>query len=121
MLLVVWAYSFGVNERGLEEASSYDFLSLSSAPDFESLTPTSPRNTRRASVNIPPDRELSQNIKSGLDHRRHERRERTDSMLREVMELIDAHSVMRHPTWDGVRILLLILPLMEGLSPFFPP
>ncbi|KAF7441014.1 hypothetical protein PC9H_001363 [Pleurotus ostreatus] len=113
MLLVVWAYSFGVNERGLEEASSYDFLSLSSAPDFESLTPTSPRNTRRASVNIPPDRELSQNLKSGLDHRRHERRERTDSMLREVMELIDAHSVMRHPTWDGVRILLLILPLME--------
>lgn len=37
-------------------------------------------------------------------------------MLREVLELVDYHSIMRKPSWDGIRVLLLILPLLEGES-----
>jgi len=48
-----------------------------------------------------------------MSHRR-ETRERTNAMVKEVLTLIDAHGVMRRPTWDGVRVLLLILPLTQG-------
>jgi hypothetical protein len=33
-----------------------------------------------------------------------------------VLREIDECGVMRKPTWDGVRVLLLILPLTEGIS-----
>jgi hypothetical protein len=35
-----------------------------------------------------------------------------DIILREI----DACGILRKPTWDGVRVLLLLLPLTEGVS-----
>jgi hypothetical protein len=35
-------------------------------------------------------------------------------MVREILGLIDKHGLLRKPTWDGVRVLLLIMPLTEG-------
>jgi hypothetical protein len=31
-----------------------------------------------------------------------------------ILEEIDACGILRKPTWDGVRVLLLLLPLTEG-------
>ena len=42
------------------------------------------------------------------------RKERTNAMLRELLQLIDVHGLLRKPSWDGVRALLLIMPLTEG-------
>ncbi len=46
------------------------------------------------------------------------RKDNTDAMLRELLELVDYHSMMRKPTWDGIRVLLLLVPLLEGKSVF---
>lgn len=46
------------------------------------------------------------------------RKERTNIMLRELLHLVDLHSLLRKPTWDGVRALLLIMPLTEGMFIF---
>ncbi|KAG8700973.1 hypothetical protein FRC09_005635 [Ceratobasidium sp. 395] len=45
-----------------------------------------------------------------------ERRRRCNDMIREILGLIDKHGLLRKPTWDGVRVLLLIMPLTEGMS-----
>lgn len=55
-----------------------------------------------------------------VGRRRRETQQRTYSMVREVLGLIDAYGVMRQPTWDGVRVLLLVLPLMHGDLRAFP-
>ncbi|ESK92891.1 proteophosphoglycan 5 [Moniliophthora roreri MCA 2997] len=70
MLLVVWAASYGLDERGLPSS----------------------------------------------DSSRSSRKERTQTMVREVLEFIDLHAIMRSPTWDGLRVLLLILPLLDDSS-----
>ncbi|KAI0063471.1 hypothetical protein BV25DRAFT_434001 [Artomyces pyxidatus] len=41
------------------------------------------------------------------------RQENTREMVREMLQLIDIHGITRKPTWDGVRALLLLLPLTE--------
>lgn len=33
-----------------------------------------------------------------------------------ILDEIDAAGILRKPTWDGVRVLLLLLPLTEGES-----
>jgi hypothetical protein len=33
-----------------------------------------------------------------------------------ILQEIDACGILRKPTWDGVRVLLLLLPLTEGMS-----
>ena len=43
-----------------------------------------------------------------------ERKERVNEMLYELLYLIDIHGLLRKPSWDGVRVLLLIMPLTEG-------
>ncbi|KAG8808002.1 hypothetical protein FRC17_004179 [Serendipita sp. 399] len=43
------------------------------------------------------------------------RRTRVKSMIEEVMRLIDNLSLLRKPSWDGVRCLLLTLPLTEDV------
>ncbi|CAE6461158.1 unnamed protein product [Rhizoctonia solani] len=45
-----------------------------------------------------------------------ERRRRCNEMVREVLGLIDKHGLLRKPTWDGVRVLLLIMPLTEDVQ-----
>lgn len=42
-------------------------------------------------------------------------------MIQQVMDLVDYHGIMRRPTLDGVRVLLLLLPLLEGMSPHVVP
>ena len=37
-----------------------------------------------------------------------------------ILDEIDACGILRKPTWDGVRALLLLLPLTEGTSLSFP-
>lgn len=112
MLLVVWAASFGIDERGHpvdEDGSS-----------FGSDSGSTGRITRRGSDygGARSDKSSTAKIRDSidaLDQRRRDRKEKTDAMLKEVLELIDFHGVMRSPTWDGVRVLLLILPLLEGM------
>ncbi|KAG9124802.1 hypothetical protein FRC07_010200 [Ceratobasidium sp. 392] len=47
-----------------------------------------------------------------------ERRRRCNDMIREILGLIDKHGLLRKPTWDGVRVLLLIMPLTEASHTF---
>ncbi len=70
------------------------------------------RNTRSASVSSRP----SKGRNGDSSKSRVGRKETTEAMLREVLELVDYHSIMRKPSWDGIRVLLLILPLLEGES-----
>jgi hypothetical protein len=46
-----------------------------------------------------------------LAAKREEWRKRVNTMVREILRLIDAYGILRKPTWDGVRALLLLLPL----------
>lgn len=108
MILVVWAASFGLDERGVPEVS--DDVHDGSDQDTPTAT-THSMASRRASSN-----QDSKGRESSSERTRKDRKETTDSMLREVLELIDFHGVMRRPSWDGVRVLLLIIPLLEGMS-----
>jgi hypothetical protein len=48
------------------------------------------------------------------------RRLRVKSMIEEVVHLIDNFGLLRKPSWDGVRCLLMTLPLTEGAyQPYF--
>jgi len=115
MVLVVWAASFGVDERGVPDKDddgsvkpfSHEIIDIPLAPSSSS---------RRGSVNVPAEGDMARTMKNGVvaEGRRKARRERTDAMVKEVLELVDLHGVMRRPTWDGVRVLLLLLPFMEG-------
>lgn len=44
----------------------------------------------------------------------HQRVENINDMLQEMLYLVDIHGIMRKPTWDGVKVLLLLLPLTQG-------
>ncbi|GBE82350.1 hypothetical protein SCP_0407340 [Sparassis crispa] len=44
------------------------------------------------------------------------RRDIVNEMLLEVLYLVDIHGILRKPTWDGVRALLLILPLTQEVQ-----
>ncbi|KAF9520147.1 hypothetical protein BS47DRAFT_846376 [Hydnum rufescens UP504] len=47
-----------------------------------------------------------------------ERRARCNMMVKEMLEIIDHHALLRKPSWDGVRVLMLIMPLTEeSLNP----
>ena len=43
------------------------------------------------------------------------RRERTNAWVRELLRQVDHYGLLRRPTWDGVQLLLLLLPLTEGV------
>ncbi|KAH9946221.1 uncharacterized protein BXZ73DRAFT_86390 [Epithele typhae] len=45
-----------------------------------------------------------------------QRKERVNDMLVELLYLVDIHGLLRKPCWDGVRALLLILPLTEDVQ-----
>ncbi|KAG8988922.1 hypothetical protein FRB90_002497, partial [Tulasnella sp. 427] len=44
------------------------------------------------------------------------RRAATNIMVRELLATIDRHAVMRSISWDGVRVLLLLIPLTEEVQ-----
>ncbi|KAL4065387.1 hypothetical protein V8B97DRAFT_1868574 [Scleroderma yunnanense] len=93
MLLVIWAASFGINEYGVEI-------------DDQELAPNSPTSPKFACDS---DDELS-------DPKQRVWTLRTESMTREILSLVDTHGILRRPSWDGVRVLLLLLPLTEGVQ-----
>ncbi|KAJ6618357.1 hypothetical protein B0H10DRAFT_2030566 [Mycena sp. CBHHK59/15] len=107
-LLVVWAASFGIDERGLPE-NDHDFSrpSSSSTDDVSTIT----KHTRSGR-----NSQADKNNALMVDRTRAERKNRTEAMVQEILVLIDSQAIMRRPTWDGVRVLLLILPLMEDIS-----
>ena len=43
-----------------------------------------------------------------------QRRIRCNAMTKELLTLIDRYGVLRTSSWDGVRALLLLVPLTEG-------
>ncbi|KAI0079977.1 hypothetical protein K474DRAFT_438548 [Panus rudis PR-1116 ss-1] len=46
----------------------------------------------------------------------HQRMETVKEMLQELLYLIDLHGILRKPSWDGVRLLLLVLPLAQEIQ-----
>ncbi|KAF8894459.1 hypothetical protein BD779DRAFT_1501136 [Infundibulicybe gibba] len=109
MLLVVWASSFGIDERGAPEADDADPSDSSAALELTALP-----LPRRGSVQ---DGSSGKEGSPRAEIQRRRRKDRTETMIREVLELIDFHGVLRRPTWDGVRVLLLILPLLDEVHP----
>ena len=86
MLLVTWAASFGIDEFGGEEDTEDSASETHVALDDDNLS----NSKRRA------------------------RLLRTEAMTREMLTLVDLHGLLRRPSWDGVRVLLLLLPLTRG-------
>ena len=48
-----------------------------------------------------------------------QRKDHINDMLQELLYLIDLHGILRKTTWDGVRLLLLLLPLTQGVCSDF--
>ncbi|KAL1413541.1 hypothetical protein Q8F55_001315 [Vanrija albida] len=91
--IYAWGLSFGVNERGQLDV-----------PDGGS-EPIGPIH-----LHAPSDAE---------QRRQQERQRRSEKMARAVrviLKEIDDCAMMRRPSWDGVRCLLLIVPLSEGIQ-----
>jgi hypothetical protein len=87
-ILVIWGASFGVNEYGREEENA-------------AAEPQSPSA-------IPSDDAV---------RKRRDRKDLTNRMLGQVLKTIDAYGILRKPSWDGVRALLLTLPLTAEVQP----
>ncbi len=45
-----------------------------------------------------------------------QRKDLINEMLQEMLYLIDLHGILRKASWDGVRLLLLLLPLTQGMD-----
>jgi hypothetical protein len=88
-VLVVWAASFGVDEYGTE------------------IAPSSTNSDLVTNWRLDAGSE-------GTEKRA--RREHTDAMTQELLHLIDLYGILRKPTWDGVRVLLFIWPLTQGVQ-----
>jgi hypothetical protein len=100
MALVVWASSFGIDENGqpLDPLEDHIYQYQEHKVDIHDQFDTD------ASAKL-----------------RTERRTRTNEMVKEMLYLIDVHGILRKPSWDGVRILLMILPLAQGKRFHLPP
>jgi hypothetical protein len=95
MSLVVWASSFGFNEAGQPIDTFEDQI-------FQ-------YQEQKTNSNDTYDPETSARMRS-------ERKAKTNEMLKEMLYLVDIHGVLRNPTWDGVRTLLMILPLTQEVQ-----
>lgn len=92
-VLYAWATSYGVDERGVldvPEGGAVAGLPTSLLePNQDELKRESDRQVRWAKMR---------------------------PTVQFILDEIDACGIMRKPTWDGVRVLLLLLPLTEGMS-----
>ncbi|KZT28498.1 hypothetical protein NEOLEDRAFT_851723 [Neolentinus lepideus HHB14362 ss-1] len=114
MVLVVWANSFAIDEAGNpieSEAPSLPSVGHSSTSNAPS---TSGYVSDRSSAS--PDDSPSRSTEQRYESIRR-RKEKTNEMLREILRLIDVCGILRKPTWDGVRVLLLVLPLTVDTQP----
>jgi hypothetical protein len=91
-VLYAWATSYGLDEYGQ--------LDVSEGGDVPNLP---------VDLTRPNDAE----VKRERDRQR--RKEVMTSVVKVVLREIDECGVLRKPTWDGVRSLLLVLPLTEGM------
>lgn len=85
MVLLAWAASFGLDEHGV-------------TANFGTLQSTSSRG-------------LSSEARGGVSENP---RARTDTLVNGILSLVDSHGLLRNPTWDGARLLLLVWPLTQG-------
>ena len=106
MVLVVWAASFGVDESGAPIESDRNDKEDFQVAD-QVIDPRKSSHSPSSHHGSPDD------LPQGGGKRR---RENFSLMLQEILELIDFHGIMRRPTLDGVRVLLLVVPLMEGMN-----
>jgi len=95
MSLVVWASSFGVDEHG------------------QSMDPLEDHIYQYQEHKVDMHDQFDTDASAKL---RTERRTRTNEMVKEMLYLIDVHGILRRPSWDGVRILLMILPLAQDVQ-----
>jgi len=92
MILVTWAESFGLNECGVP----HDVADQSELVADATHSYTSPDTFVQPDI------------------RRAEWRNKVEIYLKEILELVDYQSILRRPSLDGLRALLLLLPLMDG-------
>lgn len=103
MVIVIWATTYGINEKGgslkLTPAQRSSALSLKEEvfPQHKYDDPQSSSEPSLASTSL-----------------RLERQIRFNAMLAELLDFIDLCGLARTPTWDGVRVLFLLYPLLEG-------
>ena len=90
-VLYAWATSYGVDEYG-----ELDVPEGGNASD----TPISLMEPNEGEAKREADRQR--------------RRVKLIAVLTEVLKEVDEAGIMRKPSWDGVRALLLILPLTDG-------
>jgi len=95
MALVVWASSFGIDENGQPLDPLEDHIYQ--------------YQERKVDIHDQFDTDASAKLRT-------ERRTRTNEMVKEMLYLIDVHGILRKPSWDGVRILLMILPLAQDVQ-----
>ena len=101
MLLVTWAASYGLNQRGLHETECEE------SPRIDCL------GGEPSTDHYPPDGKYAPPGTS-----RRQWKNQSEAYLREILEFVDLYGILRRPSLDGVRVLLLLLPLMEGKSTF---
>ncbi|KAF5330912.1 hypothetical protein D9619_005846 [Psilocybe cf. subviscida] len=112
MILVAWAASFGLDERGLPLPEGTD-----------------DQNAQEQSLHLrdahDPQVGLGEGSSTSVYSQRHQPhrpalhawKARAEACVREVLHLIDNCGILRRPSWDGVQALLLLLPLLEDAQP----
>lgn len=91
-VLYAWAVSYGVNEYGQLDVPE---------GGGTSGTPISLLDPGKDEIKREEDRQT--------------RFKKMRIAVEVVLEEIDGCGILRKPTWDGVRVLLLLLPLTEGM------
>ncbi|KAF8136113.1 hypothetical protein EV363DRAFT_1318759 [Boletus edulis] len=92
MLLVTWAASFGIDEFGNEDTEDGPSESIGNSHFVLDGGDKIPNSKRQARLLC------------------------TEAMIREILTLVDLNGLLRRPSWDGVKVLLLLLPLTHGIQ-----
>jgi hypothetical protein len=85
MVVLAWAASFGIDEYGITVNSAN--VPSTSAGGLTSQSRSSFREAQRT---------------------------RTNTLVDGILSLVDTYGLLRNPTWDGARLLLLVWPLTQG-------
>lgn len=103
-VLVTWAASYGIDEYGREDADGgFAIGNRNGSASDEAAHPNS------GELGGGPSEFARLN-----NERKKRRRERVTKMVKEILEGVDRLALLRRPTWDGVRVLMLLMPLTEG-------
>ncbi|WWC89458.1 uncharacterized protein L201_004382 [Kwoniella dendrophila CBS 6074] len=92
-VLYAWAVSYGVDEYGKLDVPE------GGGPALDEVSLLGPGD-----------------IEMKRENDRQRRKEKMRQVIEFILKEIDEHGLMRKPTWDGVRVLLLVLPLTDGIS-----